>query len=154
MLVSQAPSIPFAQAPLDGVVTAGQPSATQLASLAATGTKTVIDLREPREARGYDEPAVASAAGVAYRNIPIGHGPIADAQFDAVRAELRDAERRPLLLHCASANRVGAVLIPYLVLDEGRTQDEALRIAAAVGLRSTELARAAFDYVQRHDAAR
>jgi uncharacterized protein (TIGR01244 family) len=144
--------IPFSAAPLDGVVTAGQPSAAQLAELAANGTRTVVDLRTQGEPRGYDEPAVARDAGLAYHNIPVGPGPITDAQFDAVRAHLREAARRPLLLHCATANRVGAMLIPYLVLDEQRTPEEALRIASSVGLRSGDLARAAFSYVERNAA--
>ncbi len=54
----------------------------------------------------------------------------------------------PVLVHCARANRVGALLLPYLVLDEHRSPDEALRIAHDVGLRSDELAKTALDYIR------
>ena len=49
---------------------------------------------------------------------------------------------------CASANRVGALLLPYLVLDEHRSPDEALQMAHDVGLRSDVLARTAFDHIR------
>ena len=46
---------------------------------------------------------------------PQGH---CDETFDRFRELIRDGGRRPLLVHCSSANRVGALLIPYLILDE------------------------------------
>jgi len=61
---------------------------------------------------------------------------------------MTDAERRPALVHCSSANRVGTLLIPYLILDEGKTSEDAKDIAARVTLRSDELERAAFSYVE------
>jgi len=134
--------------PVDGIVTAGQPAANQFAALAASGVSTVIDLRAPGEPRGFDEPAAARAAGVEYHNIPVVAGSLTASEFDQVRELLRAPDRRPVLLHCVSANRVGAVLLPYLVLDELRSPDEALRIAHDVGLRSDELAKTAFDYIR------
>ena len=43
---------------------------------------------------------------------------------------------------------MGALLLPYLVLDEHRSPDEALQMAHDVGLRSDELARTAFDHIR------
>jgi len=82
-----------------------------------------------------------------YVNIPVGHEDIHDKTFDRFRELMRDGGCRPMLVHCSSANRVGALLIPYLVLDEGKSTEEAREIAAQVGLRSTSLERAAFRYV-------
>jgi hypothetical protein len=42
---------------------------------------------------------------------------------------------------------VGALLIPYLILDEGMTPEKVSAIAAEVGLRSNRLERAALRYV-------
>ncbi|GAC1516476.1 MAG: hypothetical protein NVS1B4_11630 [Gemmatimonadaceae bacterium] len=142
--------------PLPGVVTAGQPTALQLKELAAAGIATVVDLRAPNEIRGFDEETVTCASGLDYHNIPVTAESLAPHHFDQVRDLLRSSDKRPILVHCASANRVGAVLLPYLVLDEGRTSDEALQIAHRVGLRSDELARTAFAYIRsqqnRHGA--
>jgi len=132
------------------VLTAGQPSAAQLSQLALSGVKTVIDLRSPSEAREFDEPVTVRDAGLNYRNIPVTPGTLGDHEFDEIRTLLRDENARPVLLHCGSANRVGAVLIPYLILDERRSREDALRIARDVGLRSDELARAALGYVGKH----
>ena len=145
---SLAASLPNGYMPTDDIVAAGQPAAHQFAPLAAAGVGTVIDLRAPGEPRGYNEPAAAHAAGMTYHNIPVVAGALTASEFDQVRDLLRAPARGPVLLHCASANRVGAVLLPYLVLDEHRSPEDALRIAHAAGLRSDELAKTAFDYIR------
>jgi protein tyrosine phosphatase (PTP) superfamily phosphohydrolase (DUF442 family) len=82
-----------------------------------------------------------------YVNIPVGHEDIDDETFDRFRELMRDGGCRPVLVHCSSANRVGALLIPYLILDEGMTPEKVSAIAAEVGLRSNRLERAALRYV-------
>jgi protein tyrosine phosphatase (PTP) superfamily phosphohydrolase (DUF442 family) len=57
---------------------------------------------------------------------------------------------RPLLFHCASANRVGALWLPYRVLDNGITYDAALAEAKQVGLRAPGMETKAKDYIERH----
>lgn len=151
-LADIAAALPNGSVPLPDVVTAGQPSAPQLAALASAGLKTVLDLRHLEEARGFDEPSAARAGGLDYVSLPMGYEDVADTIFDTVRDVLRDSARRPVLLHCASANRVGAVLLPHLVLDHGVEVDEALRRVAAVGLRHRGIAQAALDYLRRKRA--
>jgi protein tyrosine phosphatase (PTP) superfamily phosphohydrolase (DUF442 family) len=129
------------------------PRAEHFARLAAAGYTTVLDVSAPEEARGYDEAAVAAQAGLTYVNIPVRSYQPEDTTFDAVRTLLRDPSRRPLLFHCRSANRVGGLLLPYLILDEGRGQEEALNLAIQVGLRSQDLALAALTYVNRQGGA-
>jgi protein tyrosine phosphatase (PTP) superfamily phosphohydrolase (DUF442 family) len=147
-----AASLPFGGAPTEGVITSGQPSPAQLAGLGAAGCVTVVDLRAPSEPRGYDEPAAVTAAGMEYFPIPLTAETLGDAHFDRIREVLKDRVERPLLVHCASANRVGALLIPFFMLDERRPQAEALALAQRVGLRSPELAARALDYVRRRAA--
>lgn len=139
--------------PLADVATAGQPRAEHFDRLAAAGYRTVIDLRHPEESRGFDEAEATRAAGLRYENIPVTAATLGDAEFDRFRALLGEPDIRPVLVHCASANRVGALLIPYLILDERRTLDEALAIADEAGLRSHELAELALRYVKSHDGA-
>jgi protein tyrosine phosphatase (PTP) superfamily phosphohydrolase (DUF442 family) len=116
--------------------------------LAEAGYKTVVDLRTPEETPRPDEwGMVVRRAGMEYVNIPVGHIDIDNETFDRFRELMRDGGRRPMLVHCSSANRVGALLIPYLILDEGRTPEKARKIATGVGLRSNRLERAAFSYV-------
>lgn len=146
---SLAPAMLNAFCPLPGVATGGQPAPSDLRALAHAGYRSILDIRGPEEPRGFDEVRLVREAGLEYINVPVGHGPLADDVFDRVRAVLRDEARRPLLFHCASGNRVGLMLIPYLMLDEGKSPREALQVAVQVGLSSPQLAHLALDYVRR-----
>lgn len=144
-----APGMTNAGQPLEDVATAGQPKKEHFERLAEVGYKTVIDLRTPEESRGLDEPEVVRRAGMEYVNIPVGHEGVDDETFEQFRELMTNSERQPTLVHCSSANRVGALLIPYLILDKGRTPEQAARTATEVGLRSDELKQAALEYAMR-----
>lgn len=139
--------LPNAGVPVPGVITAGQPSAAQLEQLARSGVEIVADLRAASEDHGFDEPAAAARLALEYHSIPVVGASIGAREFAAVRSLLRARGTRPILVHCKSANRVGAALIPWLVLDQHRSREDALTIARQVGLRSDEMARAAMAYV-------
>lgn len=142
-----APGLDNSGQPLEDVATAGQPAKEHFERLAASGYRTVIDLRQPGEHRELEEDEAVRATGMHYINLPVGHDTIDGETFERFRQILKDLENRPVLVHCSSANRVGALLIPYLVLDEGKTTEEAMEIAGQVGLRSEELERAALRYL-------
>lgn len=146
-----APGLANASCPLKGIATAGQPNEEQLRQLAENGYKTVLDLRAPAEHRGFDEAAAVRAAGMEYINLPV-LGPPDDETIDRARQVLRDETKHPVLVHCASANRVGGLLIPHFVLDRGQEPQAALNTAVSVGLRDRNLAEAALAYVDRTQA--
>lgn len=145
--------IPYAACPVEGVATAGQPDATAWAELARAGYRTVVDLRMPEEPRAHDEPTAVREAGLDYISIPVSQPTLGDEAFDRFRAVVRDPARRPIFVHCASSNRVGALLLPYFALDEQRPLGEAVELAQRSGLRSPELRDLALDYVRRHAGA-
>ena len=149
-IAAAAPDLLNAFCPLCGLATGGQPCADHFRQLAKAGYRTVVDLRHPSEARGFDEATTAREAGLRYENIPVTPHTLCDEDFDRLRALLKDPATRPALVHCASANRVGALLIPYLILDEGKSPPEAERLAGEIGLRSPELAEVARQYVRTH----
>src|SRR5262245_34824667 len=60
-----------ATSPSPGILFSGQPTPEQLKTLAGQNYKTVIDLRRPDEDRGFDEAAVAKAAGLTYYSVPV-----------------------------------------------------------------------------------
>jgi uncharacterized protein (TIGR01244 family) len=134
---------------LTGVYTGGQPAEEELDALAAAGVRTVLDTRAPDEYRGFDEGRAVREAGMDYVVLPVTPYTLTPATFDRFRELLKAEERRPVLVHCASGNRVGALLVPYLILDEGRSPDEALELAVASGLRSQALLDVAMAYVER-----
>jgi protein tyrosine phosphatase (PTP) superfamily phosphohydrolase (DUF442 family) len=142
--------LPYGSCPVPGVAAAGQPGAQAWGDLARAGFKSVIDLREPDEPRGHDEAGEIARAGLAYLALPVNHDTLGDRQFDSVRDFVRDPAHRPVLVHCATANRVGALLLPYFAIDEQLSLDEAHRLAVDVGMRSPDYSRLALDYVRRH----
>jgi protein tyrosine phosphatase (PTP) superfamily phosphohydrolase (DUF442 family) len=144
--------LPYGGCPLSDVATAGQPDAAAWQSLASAGFKSVIDLREPSEPRGHDEAGEVGRAGLRYYLLPVSHESLRDQQFDAIRDFLRDPANRPALVHCQSANRVGALMLPYLVLDQHLPLEKAQQMANTIGLRSPDYSALAIDYVRRHVA--
>jgi SAM-dependent methyltransferase len=89
------------------------------------------------------------AAGLQYIQVPFG-GPetLTDDVFGRVRELLRDT-RSPTLLHCGSANRVGAVWLAHRVLDQGVPIEDAVADAKRVGLRNAEFEKLAREYIRR-----
>lgn len=141
--------LPMGREPWPGVISAGQPRGPEWARLREAGVETVVDIREPWEPRGHDEAEAVESAGLRYVSIPLGHGRIADETFEQIRAVLRDRGDAPIVVHCASGNRVGAALLPWWLLDEGLSEDEALQAAVDAGLASRPLAMVALDYARR-----
>ena len=71
--------------------------------------------------------------------------------LDRILAVIRDrgAENRPLLMHCASANRVAGALIPHFILDRGMDEETAVETAIRLGLRGADLMEWGLDYARR-----
>ena len=140
---------PNSSEPLPGLFTAGQPAPEHFKALGAQGVKTVIDLRDPMEPRPFDEPALVGELGMKYINVTVRQGALDDAVMDSALDAIRRSDGQPILLHCASANRVGGVLIPYFMIDKGMSEDDAVAAAMKVGLRGADLLEWALDYTQR-----
>ena len=149
-LLTAIAGLPNACEPIAGLVTGGQPTADQLAALQAAGCEAVVDLRDPMEPRPVNEPAAVQSAGMAYVNIPVSGATMTDATLTRVRDAVSNlVGDRNVFMHCGSGNRVGAVLIPYLILDKGMGEEAAIEVAMKVGIRSAELLEWALDYVKR-----
>lgn len=127
-----------ASTPEPGVLAAGLPTEAQIRALPQQRYKTVIDLMPPEESRGFDEPKAVQEAGLQYVNLPITMPTLDQAAIDKFLEAMRTAEK-PVMVHCASSNRVGALYYSWLVLEKGMPKDEALAKAQAAGLRHPEL---------------
>ena len=134
---SAADATTFAE-PRPGLHTGGQPDAAQLRAFAAEGGKVVIDLRAADEARGYDETALTHELGLRYVRLPIaGAADLDEANATALERALKDAQG-PVLLHCASGNRVGALLALAAAKHDGLAPEAALELGRKAGLKSLE----------------
>jgi protein tyrosine phosphatase (PTP) superfamily phosphohydrolase (DUF442 family) len=151
-LLSAIAGIPNAAEPLPGIVTGGQPGAAHLTALKAAGCEVVVDNRDPMEPRPFDEPAAVRAARMEYVSIPIVHGAVTTDTIRQMHEAVRKLAGRKALLHCSSGNRTAAALIPYLILDNGMEEQDAVDAATRMGLRSTELMEIALEYVRQGQA--
>lgn len=131
---------------------AGQPTPSDIPVIKAKGIERVITLRTDGEIR-WPEASTIEGAGLEFVKVPFrSPDSLTDAVFDRVRKLLRESSKKPTLLHCGSANRVGAVWLVHRVLDEGVTFDVALREAHRIGLRNAGYEAKAKDYVERKRA--
>ena len=124
--------------PRPGLYTAGQPAAGDWQAIAARGVTTVVNLRTASEMQGRDEAAEVRAAGMRYVEIPVAG---ADGITDANARLLRDAlagANGPVLVHCASANRAGALLAVSEARYGGAAPEQAIALGRKAGMASTE----------------
>jgi uncharacterized protein (TIGR01244 family) len=122
--------------PVDGITAAGQPDEAGFKVFAENGYVAVIDLRTKEENRGLDEPAFVESLGMEYVAFPIS----AD---DITLHKARELDRllghydAPVLVHCASSNRVGA-LLALRAFNETGDAELALEIGKAGGMTRLE----------------
>ena len=124
-----------------GLAASGVPSAEALASLKARGFKTVIDLRGVTEPGVAEEKAAVRALGLRYVHVPVSPSTFSLGDVEAVAKVLDDAEAAPVLLHCASSNRVGAVLA-LIQVQKGVSLDAAEAEGRKFGLKSEAMVEA------------
>jgi uncharacterized protein (TIGR01244 family) len=123
--------------PVNGISTAGQPDAAALKVFAEQGYTTVIDLRTEQEDRGIDEVAVIGELGMEYIILPIGAADEISFENAKTLDRLIADAQGPVLIHCGSANRVGALLALSKSL-EGADLESALDYGREGGMSSLE----------------
>lgn len=123
----------------DGRYSAGQPTAEQLQTLSAHGIGVVIDLRADSETPELDEAALVRSLGLDYHNLPVGGAAgLTRDNVQALDRLIADAGDRPLLVHCASSNRVGAMMALREAWLRGATSEHALEVGRAWGMKGLE----------------
>ena len=128
---------------------AGQPSPEDLAMLKQRGFKTVISVRKADEVP-WDEAVEVRKQAMTFVHVPFhGKDQLTPQVFDDVLKVLRNKKRCPILFHCGSANRVGAIWYAYRVLDGKLKPAEALAEAEQVGLRTPAYLEIARSYVEK-----
>lgn len=120
---------------LGKIYLAGQPSADDFAIAKNEGIRTVINLRTPGEMR-FDEKGILKGLGLEYHYLPFAPPEtLKDEIFEKSLKVLGDKKKQPVLLHCASANRVGAIWLVHRVLTDKIPYDKAIKEAKEVGLK-------------------
>lgn len=131
--------LPHVAFPAPHRVASGRLQAGDIATLKRAGIRQVIDLSLDSETPGFDEAAAVRAAGIGYHNLPIrGTGDLTQAKVAQFNRLLLDAGDQPTLVHCASSNRVGAMIALRAALIDGRSTESALAEGRRWGLKSLE----------------
>jgi len=135
-----APEIPNAKTPLEGLLSGGQPTPEQLEQAARVGFETVINLRTDGEPGFEWEAQKVESLGLRYVRIPIGGAPdLTRANAQRLDDALRDAlGQGPVLMHCSSGNRNGALLALREAWIRGAAPEAALALGSAAGLTRLE----------------
>lgn len=138
----------------ESVATSGQPTEGAFAKLAASGFKSVLNLRTANE--GIDlarERELVEKAGMRYFSIPVVSNNPRPEQVEEFIRLMKDSSAQPVLIHCGSANRVGGFWMIYRVVGQGWDEDKALEEATKIGLSSPALKKFAQDYIANHKKA-
>ncbi len=131
---------------------ASQPSKEDFELAKEAGIKTVINLRK-KEELDWDEKAAVEKLGMEYHDLGFKTPEeLTDEIFDTARRLLASTDKNPILLHCSSANRVGAIWLAHRVLDDGLSFEQARIEADAVGLKLPAFADKARTYIGRRTA--
>ncbi|MEK6735128.1 MAG: protein tyrosine phosphatase family protein [Pseudomonadota bacterium] len=102
-------------------------------ALAAHNFKTIIDMRTAAEGTD-DEKSLVEAANMRYINIPVSNDTgISTEQLAAFTKAIESAEK-PVLLHCGSGNRAGAMWASYRI-SKGIEPEKALEEGRKAGMR-------------------
>jgi protein tyrosine phosphatase (PTP) superfamily phosphohydrolase (DUF442 family) len=128
-----------------------QPTDQAYTKAATSGFRSVLSLRTGSE--GVDlsrERSLVEKSKMRYFNIPVVSSAPKPEQADEFIRLVKDKSNHPMLINCASANRVGAFMMIYRVLEQGWSEDKALAEAVKIGTSSANLKQFAHDYIEQH----
>jgi uncharacterized protein (TIGR01244 family) len=134
-----------------GLAFGGKLAPEVIAQLKGMGFKTVLNLRTEQEG-AKDEEAVVKAQGLRYEWVPVMPDTLSLADVKKVEAVLDDKGAGPVLVHCASANRVAGVWA-IIQVRRGKTVSAAIEEARPLGLKSPAVVAAVERLTAGRDAA-
>jgi uncharacterized protein (TIGR01244 family) len=110
------------------IATAGQPSESELAAVAAAGFEVVINLGLAGEYYSLaDEKGVVESMGLEYVHIPVAWEKPRFEDLKKFFAAVCRAAGRRLLIHCAANARVSVFMALYRILELSCTREDALK---------------------------
>ncbi|EAW35540.1 beta-lactamase hydrolase domain-containing protein [Lyngbya sp. PCC 8106] len=134
-------------------IATNQVTPTQLQEAAQAGFKSVLNFRSPQE-EGFlsDEEKQAEAAGLEYVNIPVKANGITDELAEKIIEQI-DQLPKPILLHCKSGLRSGAMALMYIAIKEKISADIILEQGKEMGFdcnKFPEMKEFLITYISKH----
>ena len=132
-------SIKNLKTPAPNYFSGGQPTDEQLTALAGEGVTHVINLRPASETPKLNEDSLVADKGMIYHSLPVdGAAGLTLNNVKALDQLFEQAGDEKVFLHCASGNRVGALMALRSVLIYGEDKDAAIAKGKAWGLTRLE----------------
>ena len=129
------------------VACAGATPIQALPEIKKSGFVSVINFRMSDEPGANVDESKATAARVGLKYIHLPHQTPTPEIAAAFLKAVADPANQPAYIHCASANRVGAMWFIKRVKLDGWAVDRAMKEAELIGLRAANLKQFALDYV-------
>lgn len=127
------------QHPQENRIVSGAIDAADIGRLRAAGVRHLINLRTEEESDGLDEAPIAGGLGIDYHWIPIqGAQSLTRENARKLDAALAEAGGDLTLVHCASGNRVGALIAVREAWLRHRSIEEAIAEGKRWGLTTLE----------------
>lgn len=126
--------------PMTGVTACGLPRPDDFRQAHDQGARTIVNLCTDGET-SFDEGALATSLDLKYEHIPI-QGAADLTRENAIRlGKIIDLPvNQPVVVHCASGNRVGALLAMKAFCVDNADIETAIDIGRSAGLRAMEAA--------------
>jgi len=132
--------LPSAAVPYNDIVTGGQPTKESLIGAARAGVRTVIDLRTEAENPPHKtELRWARDNRMDYIRLPIEHEDGLTRKNVEKFAKLMRKADHPLLIHCDTSERTGAMIALRAFFVLGRSAEDSVAVGRVAGLKDYEL---------------
>lgn len=133
------------------------PEADQIRQAAQEGFQSLINMQTDDEEKKlkmkpHEEAQKAEKAGLTYLHHPVDGEKLSKDVVDGFRRKATELPA-PVLVHCASGKRSGALVMMHLACEEGMTGDEVIKKAEEMGFEcdTPELEKFVKDYVDNHN---
>lgn len=139
----------------DQLTVGGQPSESEIQSLAKDGFKSIVNFRTEGEDNQPLSPDAEGSkvlkAGMNYLHVPVSMKSMDVAKVDQFRQQLESLPK-PVFAHCKTGKRAGAMTMMHVAVENGMSGEQALKKAEEMGFECDvpELKEFVKSYVNNH----
>jgi protein tyrosine phosphatase (PTP) superfamily phosphohydrolase (DUF442 family) len=133
--------IPNARVTTTGLLVGGQPTREQLEAIQEAGYRMIVTLRTEAEVGDEGERAAVERMGLKYVSIPVaGAQGLTEDNARALDKALREMDVLPAVVHCATGQRVSALMGLKAFVVDRLSPAAAIDLAKTLGLTKLEKA--------------
>lgn len=120
----------------DELTVGGQPTESEIQTLAKDGFKAIVNFRTAGEddqpLSPDEEQREVVAAKMKYLHVPVSMNSMDEGKVDEFRRHLQSLPK-PVFAHCKTGKRAGAMAMMHVAVEKGMTGDQTLKQAREMG---------------------